>query len=172
MMKEIRINDEEMQRLMNLVTYLTNQKGYSEEEFSILIEDKFPLHEVRYIFETSYVEYEIDTKIEVEPDSFTWTFDAYQDKRNLGIIFMRGTNIDKETRSWNLDTDGGAISNEIGEWLEKTANVLVVLTIALTHIWLDMRKGFVLRNGKHYFTGMFESDIDEAIYNKLQDCLA
>lgn len=162
----IRINRAEFDRL----SQLTEQKGYIAATFNIATQDKFPLHEIHYVFDNINPGeiYEIDTTIQCQPAHHIFKNVVYYRGRCVGISSVTMKNYDPVSMDWENSFKVLAIKKGKEKWLKEVGLMVVTTSMMVAFAILNSKTVFKKRSGKHRLMVNGNSDSDELIYNKLK----
>lgn len=163
----IRITRQEMDRLK----LITEKKGYIAATFNIATQDRFPLHEIHYVFDNINPGeiYEIDTTIKSEFAFHVFKNVVYFKGRCVGVVSVTMKDYDPVNLDWGSAFKVMAIQRGREQWLKEVGLMVVTTTMMVSFAMLYPEKVFEKEpSGKHRLkAATSKSDSDEIIYSKL-----
>lgn len=162
----IRINRAEFDRL----ALLTEKKGYLAASFNIATQDKFPLHNIHYVFENINPgeTYEIDTIIEAHLGCHVFKCTVFYRHRCVGVVSCTMKDFDPVFFDWATSYKVKALQRGKEQWLKEVALMTVTVSMTVAYSILYADRVFVESSGKHRLNVDSHSDSDELIYRKLK----
>lgn len=162
----IRITRTELDRIKEVV----EKPGYIAETFNIATQDKFPLHQIHYVFENVNPgeTYEIDTTIEAKVAHHIFKNVVYYRSRCVGVVSVTMKDFDPATLDWGTAFKVKAIQRGKENWLKEVGMMVVTTHMSVSYMMLHCEQIFTGSTGKHHFIGFSKSDSDEIIYSKLK----